>query len=56
MDFIWNKTITGPEWELMSGRTENMKTSDNTNEFYLTHSDLKPEGKIFCTMDKQREG
>ena len=55
MDFIWNKTITGPEWELMSGRTENMKTSDNTNEFYLTHSDLKPEGKIFCTMDKQTE-
>ena len=55
MDFIWNKTLTGPSWKLVKGREENVKLPDNTNEFYLTHSELKPLGKIFINMDKQTE-
>ena len=56
MEFIWNRTITGPSWNYMSGRPENFLNRNNIeNRFYLAHQELKPLGHIFINMDKQTQ-
>lgn len=61
MDFIWNRIITGPNWDVLSGRNNRklsgfnysgIKKSISNNDFSLTHTDFMPK-KYFISMDKQ---
>ncbi len=62
MDFIWNRTLTGPSWNVLSGRNNrknfngfNFSGLKNSNsDFCLTHNDFLPK-KYFISMDKQTQ-
>ena len=52
MHFIWKKTVSGPQWELLRGRVKN-KNNKNSGEdvgFYLNHEIILSNA---VTMEKQ---
>lgn len=51
-DFVWKRTITGPAWNTIKGRTNYYK-NDNS-KYYLGQEDpLAHSGKAFIVMSKQ---
>jgi hypothetical protein len=49
MDYIWRKTITGPSWNIISGREKKIiKSKDNV----LLNEKLKEKNKIKKSMDE----
>lgn len=52
MDYIWNKTLTGPKWKTIKGRGHHI--SYDEKDFYINHEDLSQTNKKgFIEMSKQ---
>ena len=54
MDIIWKKAISGPQWDTIKGRENNIsKTTDF--KFYFTNSHFLPKHKAEFIMKKQTQ-
>lgn len=52
MEYIWNKTITGPKWKTIRGRQNHISYDDK--DFYINHEDISTTNKKgFIEMSKQ---
>lgn len=52
MDYIWNKTLTGPKWKTIRGRVHHI--SYDEKDFYINHEDISQTNKKgFIEMSKQ---